>query len=111
MPRRARIPKHKTSSPAYRQLWRLVDGAVRQCFLEHPDYLSDSYREITVRTSIVKRVAGLILGYAGETAEARSSAEAGDSTETVAKAASVRDDYSRPEAGEGSGNPRRFASP
>jgi hypothetical protein len=50
----------------YRQVWRIVDGAVRDAFRQHPDYLSPCRREAEIRRSIVKRVTGAFLGYVGE---------------------------------------------
>lgn len=57
----------------YRQLWRIVDGAVADAFKMHPNYLSeDGKRWQTARQSIVKRVTGAILGYAEQSAQGRS---------------------------------------
>jgi len=66
-----RLAPEKIDSQAYRQLWRIVDGAVRDAFAHHPEYLG-TVRERTVRNSIVKRVTGAVLGYAEQTAEGRS---------------------------------------
>lgn len=47
----------------YRQLWRIVDGAVRDCVLSHPDYFTaKGFR--SARPSIVKRVTGTVLSFA-----------------------------------------------
>lgn len=56
---------------AYRQLQRIVDGAVRDAFAMHPEYLTRSGRKFA-RGSITKRVAGSILGYAEQSAQGRS---------------------------------------
>ncbi len=61
--RRIKQQIQKTDN-AYRQLWRIVDGAVADAFLAHPDYLSNSAHERTVRASLNKRVVGAVLGYA-----------------------------------------------
>lgn len=59
-------PLHPDAGP-YRQLWRLVDGAVVDALNAHPDYLSTKgYHDDTARRSIVKRVVGAVLGYAGQ---------------------------------------------
>ena len=58
-------------SRAYRQLWRIVDGAVRDALDSHPDYLTKKGRE-SARNSITKRVTGAVLGYATEVAQGRS---------------------------------------
>ena len=63
---RSRPPPQKDGSPAYRQLWRLVDGEVRAMFLAHPDYLPEKQQEKTIRISINKRVVGKILSWAAE---------------------------------------------
>ena len=49
--------------PAFRQLWRVVDGAVASAFDAHPDYLTGKGRSLA-RTSIVKRVVGQVHSYA-----------------------------------------------
>ena len=58
--KRLRAPK---GDRAYRQLWRVVDGAVRDAFAMHPDYLNRA-NERAARESICKRVTGAVLGYA-----------------------------------------------
>lgn len=58
---------------AYRQLWRVVDGAVADALAAHPDYLTKK-GEISARASIVKRVTGAVLGYAEQSARGRSGA-------------------------------------
>lgn len=60
--RRTRIPAAKDDW-RYRQLWRIVDGAVAAAFDAHPNYLTDVGRR-SARASIVKRVTGSVLGYA-----------------------------------------------
>ena len=61
-------PPLPPGNPQSRQLWRLVDGAVRSAFAAHPDYLANKRMEKTVRNSIVKRVTGTIIGYVEEVA-------------------------------------------
>lgn len=53
-------------SRAYAKMWRVVDGAVRDAFASHPDYLAKLERERTVRNSINKRVVGALWGFASE---------------------------------------------
>ena len=55
----------------YRQLWRIVDGAVADTFATHPDYLTRKGKR-SARRSINKRVVGSIIGYAAQVAEGRS---------------------------------------
>lgn len=55
----------------YQQLWRIVDGAVRDAFNNHPDYLTKKGMH-AARMSINKRVVGAVLGYATEVARGRS---------------------------------------
>lgn len=52
--------KHEPHSD-YHKIWRIVDGAVRDCFKHHPDYLTGK-GHVDARTSIVKRVTGAIHG-------------------------------------------------
>ena len=75
--RRAGPPPGKPA--AYRQLWRIVDGAVRDTFEQHPEYLTPAGRRQAQR-SVVKRVTGQVLGYAVQTAQARSAASAARDT-------------------------------
>lgn len=65
-------PRHRLTrnyvaerSRAYRQLWRVVDGAVFDALYSHQDYLTDKGRR-SARESINKRVVGAVLGYALE---------------------------------------------
>lgn len=58
-------------TPEYRQVWRVVDGAVRSAFDAHPDYVPTGKRLRTVRNSIVKRVTGALIGYAEGSAQGR----------------------------------------
>ena len=53
----------------YRRLWRIVDGAVRDCLKMHPDYI-DPVKIRRVRESIAKRVTGAVLAYEAEAAKA-----------------------------------------
>ena len=65
----SRKPQYGT--PTYRQLWRVVDGAVADALVHHTDYLT-SKGSRSARNSIVKRVTGAILGYATQAAYGRS---------------------------------------
>ena len=56
----------------YRQLWRVVDGAVADAIAQHPEYIALGAQKRVVRQSIVKRVTGAVLGYAVEAAKGRS---------------------------------------
>ena len=67
-----RLKPEKSPTHAYAALWRIVDGAVRDCFAAHPEYIPAGGDERTIRNSIVKRVTGLALGYAVQTARGRS---------------------------------------
>lgn len=72
--RRIKVPKDKCGSRVYRSLHRIVDGAVSQCFLAHPEYIASGIREDVVRASIEKRVVGAIIGFLGESQKLRSTA-------------------------------------
>jgi len=67
-----RIAPQKRPSVGYSRLWRVVDGAVRDALTNHPDYLSEKGARFNVcRQSIVKRVTGAVMSFAGETAKGR----------------------------------------
>jgi len=73
---RARTKRWKRTAPpkrglAYEQLWRVVDGAVADAFLMHPEYLTKA-GERTARQSINKRVVGAVLSFAGQPGRAGS---------------------------------------
>lgn len=74
MTRRAKT-KPVRDGKAYRQLWRIVEGAVADALTNHPDYVPAHRRTIAAR-SITKRVVGSVLGYAAQAAGGRSGAQA-----------------------------------
>lgn len=65
----------------YRRIWRLVDGAVRDAFRSHPDYLPEGRSLKDVRSSIVKRVVGTIKGHVGKPTRGRSGEPPSSSSE------------------------------
>lgn len=79
----------KCPDAAYRQLWHLADGAVRDCFANHPDYLTAKGKH-HARLSLVKRITGTMHGYATQVAkggyETRANVARGDSAITTAPA-------------------------
>ena len=68
-PKRRRPPKmpHKV----YGKLWRIVDGAVRDTFAMHPEYLGER-SEAVVRYSVNKRVVGTLWGFVSQETKGRS---------------------------------------
>lgn len=58
---RIRPPKHDPHSD-YHRIWRIVDGAVRDAFKHHPDYLTTAGHR-SAQLSIIKRVAGALAGH------------------------------------------------
>lgn len=57
---------------AYQQLWRIVDGAVRDALKMHPDYLTrKGWSGSAARRSIVKRVTGSVMGFVEQSTEGR----------------------------------------
>jgi hypothetical protein len=65
--RRTKPPK---GDKIYRRLWRVVDGAVADAFKMHPDYLTEKGRRgRAARLSVVKRVIGAVVGFAGQSAK------------------------------------------
>lgn len=63
--------REKCPDETYRQTWRLVAGAVRDTFANHPEYLTPAGRNAAER-SITKRVTGTLHGYAAQVARGRS---------------------------------------
>lgn len=61
--RRTKLPAGKPKK-AYAQLWKIVDGAVADAFAMHPNYLARGQSAKVVRTSINKRVVGVVLAFA-----------------------------------------------
>lgn len=62
-----RLKPVKMPDSEYRAIWRVVDGAVRNAFDMHPDYLSEKGSKYSqARLSIVKRVTGAITGFQAE---------------------------------------------
>lgn len=48
-------------SDEYKRLWKIVNGAVKQAFDAHPEYLTrEGVRFNSARNSVVKRVVGII---------------------------------------------------
>lgn len=68
-PKRARPPKRP--SKEWIQTWRIVDGAIRDTFRHHPEYLAKGIREADVRISIAKRTVGLLTSFAEQSARGR----------------------------------------
>jgi hypothetical protein len=88
--KRERWKAYKVPHPRddiYRQLVRLVDGAVRDCFANHPEYLSKAGQR-NARHSIIKRVAGTLWGYGNEVSFASQEAR-GRSAEAKARTPSA----------------------
>lgn len=48
----------------YKRVWRIVDGAVANCFDEHPDYLTPKgSKGKTARLSLNKRLVGAVTSF------------------------------------------------
>lgn len=56
----------------YAQLWRVVEGSVKDAFNRHPDYLTPKGRK-SASVSITKRVTGTVLSFAVQAARSQSS--------------------------------------
>lgn len=69
--------KDRAVSAEYRQLWRIVDGAVRDALASHPEYLTDHGKR-NAREAIIKRVTGSLYGYATQVARGRSASLTSD---------------------------------
>ena len=73
-----RLPvPYKKTSPTYRQIWRIVDGALADTLNIHDDYFRHlrPRRRDHIRSSIVKRITGQVHGYLSETEKGRSGAK------------------------------------
>lgn len=70
----------------YFMLWRIVDGAVRDTLIRHPDYLTDKGRH-NARISLNKRIVGALMGYATQVAMCRSVADGDARTHAAAESA------------------------
>lgn len=69
-----RYRQQSKSDVVYRQLVRLVDGAVRDALANHPEYLT-KLGQRHAQTSIVKRVVGTLWGYGREVSFAAQAAQ------------------------------------
>lgn len=67
-----RLKNPKPDDKAFRLFWRIVDGAVRDAFNMHPEYLARTASEAVVRRSVNKRVVGALMGFAVDAAKGRS---------------------------------------
>jgi hypothetical protein len=73
-----RVHRIKSDKPSQqngmgRQIWRVVDGAIRDAFLNHPDYLTQKgERFAAARRSVAKRVTGAVLSYLEQSKQGRS---------------------------------------
>jgi len=64
-----RVSKCPKDKRAYKQLWRVVDGAVADAFAMHPDYLTAKGLR-SAQLSVTKRVTGAVIGFAEQSAKA-----------------------------------------
>lgn len=87
MSRVCRLTPEKPGSPEYRQIWRIVDGAVASAFAAHPDYVASNKCLRTVRNSIVKRVVGAVTSHAEQSARVRSGSSPAHDRPAVASTA------------------------
>ena len=77
-PKKERAKRIKSEKPSQRvgfgrQVWRVVDGAIRDAFIHHPDYLTmNGTRYNSARRSIAKRVTGALLSYLEQSKKGRS---------------------------------------
>ena len=76
--KRGKAPPHKRHQQDYRQLFRVVDGAVADAIMTHPEFFALG-RQRSARASIAKRVAGAIVGYIDQRASSAEGSEKGRS--------------------------------
>lgn len=93
--RRNRKPVFGT--PAYRQMWRIVDGAVTDALTHHPDYLTAKGTR-AARISVVKRVTGAVLSFAEASAKGRPRSSRAADTASMVFSSTTRtaEDHSGP---------------
>ena len=73
-PKRLKRVRPCKSGSRYRQLWRVVDGAVRDTIKMHPEYFTKPASR-QMRESIIKRVVGALNGYTEQSVRGRSGNE------------------------------------
>ena len=61
-------------SAAYKQFWRIIDGAVVDAINNHPTYLSDKKLLRYLRVSVTKRAVGSLMSFAAVASEGASPA-------------------------------------
>lgn len=96
-----RMPKRlKPQKPGddYRRLWRLVDGAIRDAFAKHPEYVPQGRRETEIRSSLAKRIVGAVKGHAEQSARSRSGGPAADNGTAACSAPFQRGEAIHPAA-------------
>lgn len=73
--RAKRLKPHAPVKPgqAYSRIWRIVDGAVRDAFASHPEYIEKRWMR-AARFSITKRVTGEMMSFAAQSAKGREAA-------------------------------------
>jgi len=79
--------RKKGKSHDYRQLWRVIDGALACALKHHPDYIRVGERK--ARDALVKRITGAVNGYLAEKTRSGASCPAGDK-ETARNAAAPK---------------------
>lgn len=80
-PRHLRRYKPVKSPTEYQRIWKIVDGAVRDCLKMHDDYVSPA-KVSNLRRSITKRVTGAMVGHMkAESESSRGSRARGTSAE------------------------------
>lgn len=77
-------------TPAYRQLWRVVDGAVRNTIAAHGDYFTPKGLK-SARASFTKRATGAVLGYAQQSLPASAAALSGRARSSSSEAREMGD--------------------
>lgn len=97
---------------AYRQLWRVVAGAIGDALAQHPEYLTEAGRRSAAR-SITKRVTGAVMGYAIEASASAARGRSGASPaadEAVGGHHAGRDATVLPDGSEAAGSARGLAA-
>lgn len=73
MSKRPRLKPEKHKTGFERQVWRVIDGAIRDAFIHHPDYLTHKGSSgHAARRSVAKRATGAVLSYLEQSRKGRS---------------------------------------
>lgn len=53
----------KEPNTEYVSLWLLMDGAIKNCMMQHPEYFNSKAQQFNIRMSLVKRATGAAMNF------------------------------------------------